>query len=50
MISGIATALFVALFAFGGDYFGWEDPHGRVSIALLVVFLCGVVVGYRFKG
>jgi hypothetical protein len=49
MISGIATVLFIALFAFGGSYFGWDDPHGRVSIALLAAFLCGIVVGYRFK-
>ncbi|MFT3977062.1 MAG: hypothetical protein QM688_08130 [Sphingomonas bacterium] len=50
MISGIATAAFIALFAFGAEYFGWEDPHGRVSIALLAAFLCGLIVGYRFKG
>ncbi|MFW2851295.1 hypothetical protein ACM61V_05155 [Sphingomonas sp. TX0543] len=50
MISGIATALFIALFAFGGEYFGWEDPGGRVSTALLAAFVLGVIVGYRFKG
>lgn len=49
MISGIATALFIALFAFGGDYFHWDDPHGRVSMVLLAAFVCGLVVGYRFR-
>ena len=46
-MAGLAMAMFVALFAFGADYFGWGDPGGRVSLALFSSFIFGIIAGYR---
>jgi hypothetical protein len=29
MVAGIAIAMFIGLFGWGADYFGWHDPTGR---------------------
>ena len=47
---GLALAMFVALFAWGDQYFGWEDPVGKVQLALFTTFVLGVVCGYKTKG
>ena len=46
---GLALALFIALFAFGSSYLGWDDPHGRISLALFASFVFGIICGYRVK-
>lgn len=43
----LALAMFVALFGWGGHYFGWPDPSGKVQVALFTSFILGVIVGYR---
>ena len=48
-MGGIAIALFVALFAFGGKYFGWEDPDGKVQLALVTSFILGIIGGFKAK-
>jgi hypothetical protein len=48
-MGGIAIALFVGVFAFGGKYFGWDDSDGRVRIALAACFILGVIGGYRAR-
>ena len=48
-MAGLAMAMFVALFAFGSTYFGWDDPAGKVSLALFASFLFGIICGYRVK-
>ena len=45
----LAMILFIALFAFGGQYFGWDDPSGRVQLALFSAFIFGTICGYRVK-
>jgi hypothetical protein len=47
---GIAIAMFIALFGWGGKYFGWDDPSGRVQLALATSFILGIVSGYKTKG
>jgi hypothetical protein len=47
---GIALGMFIALFAFGHDLMGWNDPHGQVQMGLFMAFLFGIVCGYRTKG
>ena len=46
---GLALAMFIALFAFGGQLIGWTDPHGHIQLALFMVFLFGIVCGYRIR-
>lgn len=46
---GIAIAMFIALFGWGGRYFGWEDPDGKVQLALATSFILGIIGGYRVK-
>ena len=46
----LATAMFVALFAFGDTYFRWEDPGGDVQLALFAAFVFGIVSGYKARG
>ena len=45
----LATIMFIALFAFGGQYFGWSDPSGRVQLALVSAYVFGIIGGYRVK-
>lgn len=45
----IAIAMFFAVFAFGSDMFGWDDPDGMVQISLLATFVFGVLAGYRAR-
>lgn len=48
-MSGIALAMFVVLFGWGSRYFGWEDPHGRVQLALFATFVLGAICGLKSK-
>ena len=46
---GLAIAMFIALFGWGGRYFGWSDPDGKVQLALATCFILGIISGYRTK-
>lgn len=46
----LAIILFVALVAFGRDYFGWSDPGGQVQIAPICSFIFGIIAGLKAKG
>ena len=46
---GIALAMFIALFGWGSRYFGWDDPGGKVQLALFTAFILGAVCGYKSK-
>jgi len=48
-MAGLAMILFTALFAFGGQYFGWTDTTGHIHLALFVSFVFGMVCGFRFR-
>lgn len=50
MVAGIAIAMFVALCGFGARYFGWEDPDGKIQLALATCFILGCISGYKAKG
>ena len=45
----LAVAMFVGLFGWGAQYFGWNDPHGKVQLALFTAYILGVVCGYKNK-
>ena len=46
----IAAALFIALFGWGGPYFGWSDANGKVQLALFTTFVLGLLCGYKSRG
>jgi hypothetical protein len=50
MVGGIAIAMFVALVGFGGKYFGWDDPDGKVQLALVTAFILGIIGGFKSRG
>jgi hypothetical protein len=50
MAAGIAIAMFVALVGWGGPYFGWDDPEGKVQLALITAFILGIVGGFKARG
>lgn len=41
--------MFVALFAFGNQLFGWDDEGGRIQLALFAAYLFGIIGGYKVK-
>ncbi|MBH1992207.1 MAG: hypothetical protein I8H86_04905 [Sphingomonadaceae bacterium] len=49
VMSGVALAMFVGLFAWGQQIVGYDDPHGHVQIALLMTFSFGLLIGYRAR-
>ena len=50
MAGGVAIAMFIALVGWGGRYFGWDDPDGRIQLALVTAFILGIIGGYKAKG
>jgi hypothetical protein len=50
MVGGIAIAMFVALVGFGGKYFGWSDPDGKVQLAMVTSFILGIIGGFKARG
>lgn len=46
----VAIALFVVLVAFGRDYFGWSDPGGMTTLALISSFVFGVIAALKVRG
>jgi len=50
MVGGIAIAMFVALVGWGGKYFGWTDPDGKVQLALITSFILGIIGGFKSRG
>jgi hypothetical protein len=49
VVIGIAIAMFISLFAWGSRYFGWEDPDGKVQMALFTTFVLGIICGFKTK-
>lgn len=45
----VAMFLFISVFAFGQDYFGWTDPAGYVQLSLVACFVFGIICGIRVK-
>jgi hypothetical protein len=48
---GLATAMFIGLFAFGHELLGWSGvPNDEVQLGLFLSFILGIVAGYKTKG
>jgi hypothetical protein len=49
VMAAIALVLFISLFAFGRQYFGWSDPQDHIQLALFSCFIFGIICGFRIK-
>lgn len=49
-VAVIAIGMFVGVVGWGSRYFGWDDPNGKVQIALFTTFVLGAICGYKTKG
>ncbi|HMS19854.1 hypothetical protein [uncultured Sphingorhabdus sp.] len=48
---GLAAALFVGVFGFGNEIFGWSQyTLHEVQLALFLSFVLGILCGYKTKG
>ena len=50
MVATLAIMMFIALFGFGQNYFGWSDPSGKIQLALATSFILGIVASYKSRG
>jgi len=50
MVAAVAIAMFMALFGWGGEYFGWSDHDGKIQLALFTSFILGIVASYKTRG
>lgn len=46
-MNALAITMFVCLFAFGRQMFGWYDHDGNIQIALFASFLFGILSAWR---
>jgi hypothetical protein len=49
-MASVALLIFVAIFTFGDQLFGWYDDGSRIQIALGLCFALGVLCGYKSRG
>jgi hypothetical protein len=48
---GLAAAMFVGLFGFGHEFFGWpKSAHESLQLGLFLSFVLGIVCGYKTRG
>jgi hypothetical protein len=45
----IALSMFIGLWFYGKQMFGWSDPNGDINLAIFVTFILGIICGYRVK-
>ncbi|MEP7351418.1 MAG: hypothetical protein ABI668_15915 [Sphingorhabdus sp.] len=51
LMVGLATAMFIGLFAFGQEFFGWGSAtNDEVQLGLFLAFILGIICGYKTKG
>jgi hypothetical protein len=48
---GLATTIFVGIFAWGDQFLGWSSHNNdEVQLGLFISFILGIVAGYKTKG
>jgi hypothetical protein len=45
----LALGMFLGIFLYGHELLGWADPGGQVKLGLFMVFLFGIICGYRAR-
>jgi hypothetical protein len=48
-MTGLALAMFLALFAFCGEILGIHDGSGQMELGLFASFIFGIICGYRVR-
>ena len=43
----LSMGMFLGLWNYGKQTFGWSDPDGQVSMAIFVAYILGIIGGYR---
>ena len=46
----LALAMFIGLWGWGQQLFGWDDADGQIRLAIFAAFIFGVICGYRTRG
>jgi len=49
MMVAIAAAMFIVLFGWGAEYFGWDDAGGKIQLALFTTFVLGIICGFKSR-
>ena len=49
-MTGLALAMFIAVFGFGGELLGWGHHGGEIQLGLFLCFVLGIICGYRTRG
>jgi hypothetical protein len=48
---GLATSIFVGIFAWGDELLGWSSHNNdEVQLGLFISFILGIIAGYKTKG
>lgn len=45
----VALAMFIGLWVYGHQLFGWTDGNGDIKMAIFIAFILGIICGYRVK-
>ena len=45
----LALAMFIGLWGWGQQMFGWSDPDGQVRLAMFASFIFGIICAVKFR-
>jgi hypothetical protein len=45
----VALGMFIGLWAYGQELFGWQDTSGDIKLAIFVTFILGIICGFKVK-
>jgi hypothetical protein len=48
-MGALALAMFIGLFGFGEQIFGWNDSDGNIRLAIVAAFVFGIIMGWKTK-
>lgn len=48
-MAALALLIFLGIFTFGGEAFGWSAYESDVRIALFLTFVLGIICGLRVR-
>ena len=48
-MGALALAMFIGLFGFGEQIFGWNDGDGNIRLPIVAAFVFGIIMGWKTK-